>query len=479
MNSHDDLSTAQDEDPEDGIRIFPRRKLHEGEQRAAYPEPMRGRPPLKLNLKTVESVFDLPQKDAALKFGISLTAFKQVCRKLGINCWPYRRPSKVIRIFTAPLLALSVASVFLMLPPLATAHCRPKWVPTAVSFALRCVADPFLADAMEQALARDPDDINANGHTGASPPGLLPDESLQHAETQSNFTRDYTAGSKCLVPPLPASSLSNRHGVFPLPSLQGAAGRAGQSGQIGRKMRGREIGISQGLSPASSSFHCLDLMGPALGRNLPFFATQPSVNNRAGPTAHSAKGNGWSEHMGSQAAESDSVYCEEIYAMPNSSRRQPNTILGISPMLTYASNRLFGGGSSSKDNVEPARKAAKVQRYSVMLSTQNPCLTQGQCIIPSEAQVAMNSNSSQSLIELNRPPNSAHMHSHERRDLSSRHPGNNTTLMTLPISKSEMLIDTKMPPPPPEPLDDEAVVLIFLPFSCVSLRYAWYIETSV
>jgi len=332
---------------------------------------------------------------------------------------------------------------------------------------------------MEQALARDPDDINANGHTGASPPGLLPDESLQHAETQSNFTRDYTAGSKCLVPPLPASSLSNRHGVFPLPSLQGAAGRAGQSGQIGRKTRGREIGISQGLSPASSSFHCLDLMGPALGRNLPFFATQPSVNNRAGPTAHSAKGNGWSEHMGSQAAESDSVYCEEIYAMPNSSRRQPNTILGISPMLTYASNRLFGGGSSSKDNVEPARKAAKVQRYSVMLSTQNPCLTQGQCIIPSEAQVAMNSNSSQSLIELNRPPNSAHMHSHERRDLSSRHPGNNTTLMTLPISKSEMLIDTKMPPPPPEPLDDEAVVLIFLPFSCVSLRYAWYIETSV
>lgn len=98
MDAADDHVADQDEgvQEDDGIRIFPRRKLQGGEQGDAFPEPVRGRPPLKLSLKTVESLFSLPQKDAAQKFGISLTAFKQVCRKLGVACWPYRRPSKVI-----------------------------------------------------------------------------------------------------------------------------------------------------------------------------------------------------------------------------------------------------------------------------------------------------------------------------------------------------------------------------------------------
>ena len=115
MNSRADHSTVQDGNDgnaDGGIRIFPRRKLHEGEQGAANSEPKpRGRPPLKLGLKAVESQFNLPQKDAAASFGISLTAFKQVCRKLGINRWPYRRQGKVIGVLNSHLRAPACHSV--------------------------------------------------------------------------------------------------------------------------------------------------------------------------------------------------------------------------------------------------------------------------------------------------------------------------------------------------------------------------------
>jgi len=103
MDGHDDHSAVQDEDPDDGIRVFPRRKLHEAEHGKVYSEPVRGRPPMTLSLKTVELLFDLPQKDVAARFGISLTAFKQVCRKLGITRWPYRRASKVMEVLTCKL----------------------------------------------------------------------------------------------------------------------------------------------------------------------------------------------------------------------------------------------------------------------------------------------------------------------------------------------------------------------------------------
>jgi hypothetical protein len=53
----------------------------------------------------VEGKFELKQKDAANEFGISLTAFKQVCRKLGVDRWPYRRPNRALAAGTVKLLS--------------------------------------------------------------------------------------------------------------------------------------------------------------------------------------------------------------------------------------------------------------------------------------------------------------------------------------------------------------------------------------
>jgi len=47
-----------------------------------------------VDLESIEPLFDLPQKDAAKELGISLTALKQVCRKLGVDRWPYWRKKK-------------------------------------------------------------------------------------------------------------------------------------------------------------------------------------------------------------------------------------------------------------------------------------------------------------------------------------------------------------------------------------------------
>ena len=63
------------------VRIFPRRKC--GENSGAE----KGRAPLKFDVKSIQPLFVLPQKDAARALGISLTALKKVCRKLGINSW--------------------------------------------------------------------------------------------------------------------------------------------------------------------------------------------------------------------------------------------------------------------------------------------------------------------------------------------------------------------------------------------------------
>jgi len=82
--------TAQHVDADYGIRTFHRQKPDAGE-----PTEMSscGKPPLKLSLKMIESMYDLPQKAAARKCGISLTTLKRACHKLGINQW---RATKVI-----------------------------------------------------------------------------------------------------------------------------------------------------------------------------------------------------------------------------------------------------------------------------------------------------------------------------------------------------------------------------------------------
>jgi hypothetical protein len=72
------------------VWLFPRRKNGQG----ATPSTEKGRPPLKVGIESIQPLFGLPQKDAAKALGISLTALKQVCRKLGVVRWPYWRKKK-------------------------------------------------------------------------------------------------------------------------------------------------------------------------------------------------------------------------------------------------------------------------------------------------------------------------------------------------------------------------------------------------
>jgi hypothetical protein len=71
------------------ISIFPRPKAPENDTNYA----VRGRAPLKMSLQLLKSKFELSLKDAAIYFGISRTALKQACRRLGVHCWPYKRKS--------------------------------------------------------------------------------------------------------------------------------------------------------------------------------------------------------------------------------------------------------------------------------------------------------------------------------------------------------------------------------------------------
>eukprot|EP00960_Hanusia_phi_P049028 759321-Hanusia_phi.AAC.2 len=71
------------------IRLFPRRKLGEDEG------PQKGRLPLVIDITTLQNLYGVPLVKAAKILGISLTTLKQVCRRLGIQRWPYQKPRKV------------------------------------------------------------------------------------------------------------------------------------------------------------------------------------------------------------------------------------------------------------------------------------------------------------------------------------------------------------------------------------------------
>ena len=70
------------------VHLFPRRKA--GDETV----PEKGRRPVEVDLRMIQGLFGVPQPDAAAALGVSLTALKQVCRKLGIPRWPYQRPTK-------------------------------------------------------------------------------------------------------------------------------------------------------------------------------------------------------------------------------------------------------------------------------------------------------------------------------------------------------------------------------------------------
>mmetsp|Transcript_41091 Transcript_41091/g.34627 ORF Transcript_41091/g.34627 Transcript_41091/m.34627 type:complete len:436 (-) Transcript_41091:1029-2336(-) len=81
------------------VSVFPRKKSSDQTPFNGF-KPKKGhRDPLKLCRSDVEGLFGLQQKEAAEGLGLSTTALKQVCRKLGIKRWPFgRRATKTHEI---------------------------------------------------------------------------------------------------------------------------------------------------------------------------------------------------------------------------------------------------------------------------------------------------------------------------------------------------------------------------------------------
>ena len=73
------------------VKIYSRRKV--GESSHQVPRGRR-RCPLEFNLETISAVSNMPQAHAALKLGVSVTSMKQICRRLGIDRWPYTRKGR-------------------------------------------------------------------------------------------------------------------------------------------------------------------------------------------------------------------------------------------------------------------------------------------------------------------------------------------------------------------------------------------------
>lgn len=78
------------------MQLFPRCK--KGNNNTDYvkePSSLRGRSPIVIRREDISARFDSPLLEAARSYGLSVTAFKQTCRGLGIARWPYTRKEKV------------------------------------------------------------------------------------------------------------------------------------------------------------------------------------------------------------------------------------------------------------------------------------------------------------------------------------------------------------------------------------------------
>ena len=75
------LSPEQPEQPAHSVQVTPRPYVQDA---------FRHLTPVEVDLATLKSKFDMRLSDAAKSLGISITSFKQVCRKLGVARWPRR-----------------------------------------------------------------------------------------------------------------------------------------------------------------------------------------------------------------------------------------------------------------------------------------------------------------------------------------------------------------------------------------------------
>ena len=71
------------------ISLFPRRKRHDGPELPASRQARRK--PISLTIQNVSQYFHMPLPTAAKVLGVSKTSMKQICRRLGIGSWPYKR----------------------------------------------------------------------------------------------------------------------------------------------------------------------------------------------------------------------------------------------------------------------------------------------------------------------------------------------------------------------------------------------------
>lgn len=81
----DEIASHTEEVSGDGTfsAIFPRRKVGESK--------MDTRGPVLITLDVLKSMADVPLSDAARQLGVSSTAIKKACRKIGVQRWPYRK----------------------------------------------------------------------------------------------------------------------------------------------------------------------------------------------------------------------------------------------------------------------------------------------------------------------------------------------------------------------------------------------------
>ena len=86
------------------VRVFPRRKKSDDASTQVTTEGTkrkRGNTPVELTVARISTVLHMPQAKAARAMGISATALKSVCRRLGIRSWPNARWKKETKIRTS------------------------------------------------------------------------------------------------------------------------------------------------------------------------------------------------------------------------------------------------------------------------------------------------------------------------------------------------------------------------------------------
>jgi len=84
------------------VQLFPRRKKGSASSsNASVGATRQSGAPLVLTKQDITGIFPLSQPDAAARLGVSITSLKKVCRKIGIDRWPFRRKLGLVTSLTA------------------------------------------------------------------------------------------------------------------------------------------------------------------------------------------------------------------------------------------------------------------------------------------------------------------------------------------------------------------------------------------